>query len=553
MPKDGRLSFRFRGKTVVAAQGATLLEALLPRGLPRLQRSIRYHRPRAPYCGVGYCTGCLVRVDGVPDTRACRYRVKGGEDVETENAWPSPAHDVLGVLDALFYRGLDTLHGFARPRFATGLYQRVIRSLAGYGRIPRPTHPDATPPGCIESSQFLVIGAGPSGRRAAERLAASGGAVILADRDPIVEPPEGVRALPETTVFFMPPPSDGTLSAFARSADGRPVTLSAKHVVLAPGAFDTGLWFHGNDRPGILTAEGALRIVTLSERPPFERAVVFGGGKRAAEVIDRCGAQVEAVVAPESVSSDVARRAADLGIALYPRMLVTAAAGRSRLKKIRLTPRGRGPEARLRADALILAHRRYPNSQLFFQAGARMAWNRSLAAYYPILDGGLATSVPGLFAAGEAAGFPDGTAAEASGIAAAETALGHTTNPPGLPTRIEPNQAHEMEAYYRELLNLVGGRGKAIACLCEDVLLDEVREAVGRGFTGIEVVKRYTGLGTGLCQGRYCLPDALLALSVLEGREPQEVGYITQRPPVEPMALGTLSRLLLPESGRGEA
>ncbi|HLY77207.1 MAG TPA: (2Fe-2S)-binding protein, partial [Thermoplasmata archaeon] len=78
---------------------------------------------------------------------------------------------------------------------------------------------------------------------------------------------------------------------------------------------------------------------------------------------------------------------------------------------------------------------------------------------------------------------------------------------------------------------------------CEDVLLREVRDAVARGYRGLEVVKRYTGIGTGLCQGRYCLPDALLVLSILEGRSPPEVGYIRQRPPVLPTPLAAFAGL----------
>jgi sarcosine oxidase subunit beta len=102
---------------------------------------------------------------------------------------------------------------------------------------------------------------------------------------------------------------------------------------------------------------------------------------------------------------------------------------------------------------------------------------------------------------------------------------------------------HELEGYYRELLGPGRARGKWVACPCEDVLLDEVEEASRRGYRGIEVVKRYTGLGTGLCQGRYCLPDALLLLSLFESRPPPEVGFITQRPPVVPSRLGAWAAL----------
>jgi sarcosine oxidase subunit beta len=70
-----------------------------------------------------------------------------------------------------------------------------------------------------------------------------------------------------------------------------------------------------------------------------------------------------------------------------------------------------------------------------------------------------------------------------------------------------------------------------------------VEEAVRRGYRGLEVIKRYTGVGTGLCQGRFCLPDALLVLATLEARPPPSVGTITQRPPLVPTPLGALAGL----------
>ncbi|HEY6238537.1 MAG TPA: (2Fe-2S)-binding protein, partial [Thermoplasmata archaeon] len=129
---------RFRGRPIEARPGEPLVRLLARRGLPLLQRSIRYHRPRAPFCGVGQCTQCLVRVNGVPNVRACRYLPAPGDRIETENAWPSPRWDLLGLLDPLFYRGIDTLHGFRRPAWATPLFHWVVRRLAGYGRLPEP-------------------------------------------------------------------------------------------------------------------------------------------------------------------------------------------------------------------------------------------------------------------------------------------------------------------------------------------------------------------------------------------------------------------------------
>ena len=50
---------------------------------------------------------------------------------------------------------------------------------------------------------------------------------------------------------------------------------------------------------------------------------------------------------------------------------------------------------------------------------------------------------------------------------------------------------------------------KAIVCACEDVTAAELEDAVGQGYGDVESMKRYTGLGTGPCQGKSCLVAAM--------------------------------------------
>jgi len=84
--------------------------------------------------------------------------------------------------------------------------------------------------------------------------------------------------------------------------------------------------------------------------------------------------------------------------------------------------------------------------------------------------------------------------------------------------------------------------GKEILCACEDVTVDDVRRAFEAGYRDLESVKRYTGLGTGPCQGKSCI--AAVARTLLKlGATPAEVAPFTARPPVEPVPLGELAAL----------
>ena len=83
---------------------------------------------------------------------------------------------------------------------------------------------------------------------------------------------------------------------------------------------------------------------------------------------------------------------------------------------------------------------------------------------------------------------------------------------------------------------------KTFICQCEDVTLKDVRRAFEHGFRDIESVKRYTGLGTGPCQGKSCV--ALAAQELLRlGATPAEVVPFTVRPPLEPTPLAALAAL----------
>ncbi len=82
---------------------------------------------------------------------------------------------------------------------------------------------------------------------------------------------------------------------------------------------------------------------------------------------------------------------------------------------------------------------------------------------------------------------------------------------------------------------------KVILCRCEDVTLADVQRAVKLGYGDIEEVKRYTGFGTGPCQGKECLREIACAIARASGRDPATLAPFTSRPPLAPTELGVLA------------
>lgn len=87
---------------------------------------------------------------------------------------------------------------------------------------------------------------------------------------------------------------------------------------------------------------------------------------------------------------------------------------------------------------------------------------------------------------------------------------------------------------------------KRILCRCEDVSVEEFRKAYADGFCEMESLKRFTGVGTGFCQGKGCLGESALELAGLRGVDPAEIPITNIRPPLEPLTFGELAGLDLP-------
>ncbi|MCK5687641.1 FAD-dependent oxidoreductase [Myxococcota bacterium] len=79
-----------------------------------------------------------------------------------------------------------------------------------------------------------------------------------------------------------------------------------------------------------------------------------------------------------------------------------------------------------------------------------------------------------------------------------------------------------------------------LICTCEDVSRDDVDKAWAAGHHDLESVKRFTGLGTGFCQGKHCLNRTAQRLVEL-GADPHLLRPSTIRTPLSPTPLGILA------------
>jgi sarcosine oxidase subunit alpha len=417
------------GEPVPARRGEPVAVALLAAGKPLVSRSAKYHRPRGAYCLAGACGTCLVRADGLPNQRACRTPCRDGLAIETQNALPAAQHDVLGLIDVVYPRGLDHHHLMTWNQLANRATVAISRRLAGLGRMPDPEAVAAErAAGPIDEERWdaLVVGAGPAGLAAAEALAEAGRRVLLAEQEPALggrlrcrfdlpgEPDlawagraaarvtaAGGEVLLGTAVLGLW--RDGGAPIAALHSDGPPPRLRLvrpARVVVCTGGTPQPPTISNGDRPGVHAGRGLAAALTEHGAVPGARAAVLGAG-----------AEADAVAARLASGGMEIERVRDLEGA---RVL-----GRARVKGI-ATPR----QGRVRCDTIAVATPLSPAAELARELGAPVAWDPALAAFALQVSAGGATGVPGLFAAGEVTGEMDGGVAAEGGRRAGEAARG---------------------------------------------------------------------------------------------------------------------------------
>jgi NAD(P)H-nitrite reductase large subunit len=82
---------------------------------------------------------------------------------------------------------------------------------------------------------------------------------------------------------------------------------------------------------------------------------------------------------------------------------------------------------------------------------------------------------------------------------------------------------------------------KAIVCRCEDISEDDVLAAIDEGYTDLEELRKKLRIGMGPCQGRVCIQLVIKILEKKTGKKISKVSLPTSRPPIVPIALGTLA------------
>jgi len=454
------VTFYFEGKPVTAYANETIAAALYANGLRIFSRSMKYHRPRGFFCGIGRCSACMMTVDGIPNVRTCMVNVQDGIRVSRQSGFPSAEHDMLSIMDKLgFYFSLAS--GFyhrkmIHPTFLRRTYIKILTRFVGLGKLPSNESISGTNGTKVsEEADVVVIGGGPSGLTAALEAGKRCRRVIILDDKKML----GGQLVKQTHRFF----GDARHYAGVRGIriaekltkqigenkniapllgasvfgiyDGRVVAaaqgerllkIHAKKIIIATGAYERTLVFENNDLPGVYGAGGVQTVMNTYAVKPGMRALVVGSGNVGLILsyqLLQSGVKVVAIVEALPKIGGYLVHAAKVrrqGVEILTSHTVVKALGRKRVNGAIISKIDSsfkpipGTERRVDCDLICVAVGLTPTYELAAQAGAQ-------PAFIPELGGFVARRTKfmevadGVYVAGDVSGIEEATTAMLEG------------------------------------------------------------------------------------------------------------------------------------------
>lgn len=404
---------------------------------------------------------------------------------------------------------------------------------------------------------------------------------FLALRDEFLHSPH-IDYIGHTTVWMAEKGGHFTLHTVANTSTSPGVNgkITSDTLLLATGAVDRQLPIPGWDLPGVMSAGGVQAFLKTNGFPPGKQIVLAGTGPFLAAVgsgVMRRGVQVVAVLE----SSRLTKWMGNLSVGAFLPAKMKEAAGfiadflRYRVPYLqrhviveihgttavegvtiaRIDKHGNVIESSqrfLKADTVGLGWGFTPSIELAVSLGVETRVDIDGSLICLTDEFGQATTVPGLYLAGELTGVGGAMLAVAEGERAVAALLG-TAVPNAVKRTISMltsfsqamHRSHPIPATWQNLV-----RDNTLVCRCEEVSAGDIRRAkADLGGRDARSAKLFTRAGMGCCQGRICGT----AVAYLSADSPDSYRHSLQttarRPLATPVSLETIKNLDLENTG----
>ncbi len=374
------------------------------------------------------------------------------------------------------------------------------------------------------------------------------------------------------------PDDHGQFTLYLENTDQPPCAVHTSAIIVAPGVYDRLFPFPGWTLPGVVTpgaidylgkTQGIIvgQRVLVAGTGPLQMAVaatLAGQGAEVVALIDTCAATDALLEIPGAMWGQWQRivEMAGYGAALL-RHRVPMLFGHA-VVRAEGTPEGgvagavvaavdpdghpiRGTERSYAIDTLCIAYGFAPSIELPLHLGCAHDFDPCVGLYFPRADDGMATTVPGVFVAGDVTGAGGKDLAALQGQVAGISALarlGRVTLAAANELRAQLQPAIRRQQRFGRMLwdrfrvrpglvDLV--QDDTLICRCEGVTAAQIKASAADGALDFRGAKLRTRVGMGVCQGRYCFANAAMLLARERGCTVPEIGLPHIRPPVVPV------------------
>jgi NADPH-dependent 2,4-dienoyl-CoA reductase/sulfur reductase-like enzyme len=448
-------------------------------------------------------------------------------------------------------------------------------------------------------TDVVIVGAGPAGVRAAERLVQAGLRPMVIDENGAAggqiyrRPPPGLGRTPRDSYGLEAGRARKLHGAFDRLAgriDYRPNTsvwsaagrrldvvgpngaghLSWGKLILATGAMDRVIPIPGWDTPGVFTLGGAQIALKYQACAIGRRPVFLGTGPLlylVAYQYLKAGVDVAAVLDTAPFSGKIRGALGMLaggtafakGLYYLARLVAAGVTVKSDISPVAIETtrdqrvaavryKTRGGEVAVACDSVGFGFGLRSETQLADLLDIPFTFERSLRQWLPEIDAWGRSHIEGIYLAGDGVQLAGAQAAELSGIRAAEALLHdaghHDASGPIRSLNRRLARWHRFRDTMAELAFPFPHRlaqecdDGLMICRCEGISAGAIRDAVRNlGQTDINRVKAFTRVGMGRCQGRVCQAAAAEITASASNLDISSATRLRGQAPVKPLPM----------------
>jgi len=349
------------------------------------------------------------------------------------------------------------------------------------------------------------------------------------------------------------------------------IQWSTKNLIVATGTYEKIIPFDGWTTPGVIGLAACTILLKAHQTIPGNKIILAGNGPLLVSVayyVLKFGSKVDAIVDTSSkfewiksvISLIFNPKNFIQGISWISKIIFSGVPiySKSLVKKVDKTENGISVTIeniknkkikKLKSEVLAVGHGLIPSTDISRLLKVNHLYNELKGGWIPKLDENFKSSMKGMYIVGDGSGISGAIAAEKKGELAAISVLKELNliNEKEFQNKkhriIKKLKRYEIFAKAIAKLNATPDslieniNDDTVVCRCEDITKKDIIDAVKNGAKNLNQIKSWTRFGMGPCQGRTCqYAVAKLASQQLKSTV-EDLNYLTGRTPLRPFPL----------------